>query len=928
MNGYTLRDRNGDLNIKKFLATFDYSLDLIKMIDIHKEVYRNKRFFEYIGQKKYSKHIINMTFDYSNKEFNNVGFGLYVKFGYSKYEIELSDNACIKDGRLIAIKAVSKNFKEKDITTDYLVTSPLSQDLLGKYFCYDSELKVYRVKGNFKTLNTVSDIRKSLYKEGFVCDGIKYVRFKRSSGSSRVGKCLFIDEKLYKKMHKWSLCGLDIKNGSDCDLASLEPYMALTLSSIIDTVDIYPNEILVIDDYKSKFTINCMATKINEGCRLTTSPQKVNMANSIFDGQSLLDVSKFGERYKNYGMLLLRTRFFKSACFNTNIQKWFEDNDITEISQLKGYTQAKSLSEIKLITTPSSIKYLKFGKLEDWLWTIEPQFGIVKHEKPTHYFDGRMVQTHYQLLNTLQMSEKEVKEFLKPTLEYINLLKTNEMVFRYHLKYSMPDYSKSRSLVTKNDIVYYLLGLNSKFSKTKMYKEFRNETVKAFVKNCRKGHILVHGNYSTLFGNPLEMLKSCIGKFNGISEIKSGTVHCKMFENGANLLGSRSPHITMGNILCCKNEINKNIERYFNLSNEIVCVNSIGDNLLEQLSGCDFDSDTILLTDNKILFDSAMRNYNNFLVPTKLVESTECKRRYTPEDKADLDIKTGTNKIGEIINLSQELNSKLWELIYQGNDTQSSIVQELYADIAQLDVMSNLEIDSAKRENPANNTKELNILKAKYAIYDDNKKYIRPFFFKYLDQYKGYGNNNKVYQLYHTTMDYIELALNKVSRIKSNEQDLSFSEIFKPLNEIEGQVYYEQVERILLAIQDTKDEINSFWVMYRNRKNTDSENDESFSYKDCVGIVENIKEDCIEYINSLKISHKTLIYLLSLIEKPTHKSYSSLIMSAMFSYKNMDFADLIRNNQEKMFELEECKANADNQIVRLYDFSYKYKENN
>lgn len=51
MNGYTLRDRNGDLNIKKFLATFDYSLDLIKMIDIHKEVYRNKRFFEYIGQK-------------------------------------------------------------------------------------------------------------------------------------------------------------------------------------------------------------------------------------------------------------------------------------------------------------------------------------------------------------------------------------------------------------------------------------------------------------------------------------------------------------------------------------------------------------------------------------------------------------------------------------------------------------------------------------------------------------------------------------------------------------------------------------------------------------------------------------------------------------------------------------------------------------
>ena len=117
----------------------------------------------------------------------------------------------------------------------------------------------------------------------------------------------------------------------------------------------------------------------------------------------------------------------------------------------------------------------------------------------------------------------------------------------------------------------------------------------------------------------------------------------------------------------------------------------------------------MLLTDNQILIRAAKRNYENFPVPTKLVEGEAHKRKYTDAEKADLDIKTSVNKIGEIINLSQELNSILWDRLYKGASIES--VMDLYCDIAQLDVMSNLEIDSAKRENPADNTFELQCLK-------------------------------------------------------------------------------------------------------------------------------------------------------------------------------------------------------------------------
>ena len=61
-----------------------------------------------------------------------------------------------------------------------------------------------------KTIVDVAALRNILYKDGFKCDGRDYVRFKRSSGSSRVGKCLFIEKHLSKHMQKWGLCGLEV----------------------------------------------------------------------------------------------------------------------------------------------------------------------------------------------------------------------------------------------------------------------------------------------------------------------------------------------------------------------------------------------------------------------------------------------------------------------------------------------------------------------------------------------------------------------------------------------------------------------------------------------------------------------------------------------------------------------------------------------
>lgn len=98
-----------------------------------------------------------------------------------------------------------------------------------------------------------------------------------------------------------------------------------------------------------------------------------------------------------------------------------------------------------------------------------------------------------------------------------------------------------------------------------------------------------------------------------------------------------------------------------------------------------------MLTNNPLLISSAKKNYDKFLVPTNLVESTKSIRYYTPEQQADLDIKTSVNKIGEIVNLSQELQTLMWHRLNNGATFED--IRELYYDICQLDVMSGLEID-------------------------------------------------------------------------------------------------------------------------------------------------------------------------------------------------------------------------------------------
>lgn len=880
--GYTLLDKNGNINKKRYKAVFDYSLDLMQLRDVYRKAYRNNR-FSFIedarsGRREYCDRIINVTFEYSVKTWNRQGKDTYIKLGFQGNELEWSD--CLgrtKTGEIAGVKVGAK------------VNIPDPPD--KRAFTYDEEKQVYAARQNIPCVQSVDSIRRKLYTDGFICNGTRYIRWKRSAGSARVGKCMFIDERLYSRMHTWEMCGLSIREGDKVDLAALQSYIALTMSSIIGTIELRPENFLVIDDYDSIFTEDCINVTEQNG-KLHAAHENVEIANKIWDGQSLIDISAMGG-YSDKGMILLRNRFFKSCAFSCNLQDWFRDNGVTDVSQLRGYTRANNIVDIKIVTTPSSIKYVKFGTLDAWFDQLYPLFGVVKYEKPPHYLGGRLVQAHYQLINSIQLERSDIEELLQPTFDFLDLCRDKPSVLKHWIKYK-PQEIDDDPMLSKNDIIYKMMSVNSRFYDTKLYNDFKCDFIRSFIKNAKCGHIFVEGNYSVLCGNPIEMLLAAIGKFTGERVVGKDCVYSRRFEWGETILGSRSPHITASNVLITTNRQNEMIDRYMNPTEQIIYVNAIGENILQRLAGADYDSDTALITNNKTLIRAALKTTGMFKVAIYNVAGKKTDRRYTTEDMADLDIKTSNNLIGSIVNGSQELNTLMWHELANGGTYDD--VRDIYENVCKLSILSNIEIDKAKKEFVIDSYRELADIRNEYKLAEDPQKLpdgekprtIKPWFFAHIVRQKGYYNpHTKKYTKFKTSMDYLQEAINSYKLRRQRRTTDGFIPFFEVINTSHHRPDYidhNMIHEIWSAAEALKTKSD-----YIHKFSDDTES----SRRELI----DAKREFYEFMTSLQINKSTMISLLQSVESPGTSRFMKTLFYGLFSTGNPSLYNCIRDSE-------------------------------
>ena len=102
--GYRIRDKEGNILLRKFENMLDWSLDTIKLQEEYEKASRRKDFFFNVGRKKFTTVVINVKFSYSYKEFNKAGKNTYVRNGYDFRDCVFTDGVCLQDGLLIGIQ--------------------------------------------------------------------------------------------------------------------------------------------------------------------------------------------------------------------------------------------------------------------------------------------------------------------------------------------------------------------------------------------------------------------------------------------------------------------------------------------------------------------------------------------------------------------------------------------------------------------------------------------------------------------------------------------------------------------------------------------------------------------------------------------------------------------------------------------------------
>lgn len=403
---------------------------------------------------------------------------------------------------------------------------------------------------------------------------IRYKMLYRTPGKAKKGTCMFVDERIYDKVHDFLYMGIKPPD-EKAPIVELGAYSSLITSSIEGRIQIKPNEILCLKDVDSLFKTKVMSveTDTDKHCCIREI-DNYEVVNTLFDGQGLIDESIFPEWGDGY--ILLRHHMTKLAAFKTRIQLFMKDyfGDKYETAVVKDmWGRDVRVKDIKLITTNNAFKYLKFGVSFDywasWVRRNGCQFGIVKtaHESKL----GDVQRMSYQMMNSLEI--ESMPAVCAKTVEYINKLKNNDEVFLEYLQ-------KNINFSNDYEVLLALCEHNKDFINSTYFRERRQAIVNAYVLNFKNGRSIQDADNLTIVGSPYAMLLHSVGE-DPFSDPtlgpEDGTIQCytERFEDGEYLASFRSPQNARNNIGYLHNHSSPEMDRYFDLGKLCIAINLI-----------------------------------------------------------------------------------------------------------------------------------------------------------------------------------------------------------------------------------------------------------------------------------------------------------------------------------------------------------------
>lgn len=401
-------------------------------------------------------------------------------------------------------------------------------------------------------MHLIIDRKKDYYRacEGFTINGVRYKRLLATTGGAKNSTVVFVSERLRPELQR------RIANGRDPNkelvTAKLEAYQALACSA--STPVSFPRGIAVVNDCETSFLSDIIyLTDENDGEPImeNRSSEKIDLDAS--DGFGLM-LPSLAERWSqdlklDYVMSGANTRnsFSKGMVYSFDFLDFAEKVAGTYfITDAWGDTV--DVRDVELILTTSMVKlWDSYESCEDYVQNCLENgytFGIPK-VCPKELENEHT--TNYQFINPLDLSDKDIEELIRPTMDEIKGVLGGDwrktVLFLHGIglnenNIERIDNSFIKSLMIEPEMI------NDPFVQSSIYQLIKNR-----IDEAKIGVLKVHGNYSIASGDPYALCQSMF-RLEVTGLLQAGEVYNQYWaDSGAESLACfRAPMSTQENI--------------------------------------------------------------------------------------------------------------------------------------------------------------------------------------------------------------------------------------------------------------------------------------------------------------------------------------------------------------------------------------------
>lgn len=511
-----------------------------------------------------------------------------------------------------------------------------------------------------------SDFDRATSKKGFYINKVKYKRLIGTTGGIKNNTIMFCAESIYDELNK------KLENDRNVDVplvpAKFEAYKSLSAS--VSTPVSKPKGVLIIKDpsriikdkvisvtnngmggFKVEHNVDYESEKeFCDGCCMISPSLSKQWAIDL----GLYYTNKAGENIPQYIPSGFNTRFsYEKGMVGTfDFHKFSRDVAKNNIV-IDAWGNEIDINTVDLVLTTNMVKlWNAYESIDDYLsksYNNGYEWCVTK-VCPKNLEDIR--NTNYQYLQSFDMSDEDIHEFIKPTVDGIKDVLGGDI--NKTILFSKGVHINDKN-ISESDFDYIrALMIEPKVMHDPYVKQCVYRMIEKRIKDAKKGVLKIKGNYSIIFNDLYALCEAMFGlEPKGL--LQNGEFYSKYWndKNVKEVLAFRSPMTSHNNIRKLKFVNNEKVNEWFKYMKTVVIFNSY-DTTCEALNGADFDSDSIITTNNEVL----LRNYRS-------CQTIVCEQNPVPKTKVTEEsiIKTNKNGFGDAIGTDTNRVTSMFEVL-------------------------------------------------------------------------------------------------------------------------------------------------------------------------------------------------------------------------------------------------------------------------